>query len=242
MIQVMSPRNYIKTLVANDVDKAEVLSPKQFTNLLTIAGAGRNGLRNTSIIWHSFGSALRVTEIALLKIQDVLKTNGDIRDLGRLPASYTKNGKSRIFIQVESDQKEAIKKYIDYRIENKLRLSDKSEFRGLQPDSPFYLARGASGFALGAKTYSKADGSIAESKVCSSMQQLITSLLKGVGVRGGSSHSGRRTFATRLDARGVDETLIQMLLGHGEINQTMNYIDPRIEEIKKALGRIYPGL
>ncbi len=51
------------------------------------------------------------------------------------------------------------------------------------------------------------------------------SLFKNIGVKGGSSHSGRRTFATRLADRGVDIEYIKYLLGHKSKQQTMAYIE-----------------
>ena len=63
-----------------------------------------------------------------------------------------------------------------------------------------------------------------------------------IGVNDGSSHSGRRTFATRLSDRGVEDSLIQSLLGHGEPNMTMAYIEANMDKIKNAAKAIYPEL
>lgn len=94
------------------------------------------------------------------------------------------------------------------------------------------------------KQHEKADGTVEYYKGCSSLQQLITQLIKRVGVAGGSSHSGRRTMATRMNARGIDERLIQMVLGHQELNQTMDYIDPDLDldRIEAALMNLYKPL
>ena len=52
----------------------------------------------------------------------------------------------------------------------------------------------------------------------------ITLLLKRMyadaGVKGASSHSGRRTFATRLAEKGVGIRVIQRLMGHSSIQTT----------------------
>lgn len=45
-----------------------------------------------AIIWMSFGSALRVTEIANLKVRDILERDGSLKDEDRLPGAYTKSG------------------------------------------------------------------------------------------------------------------------------------------------------
>jgi len=238
----VAPRNPMVRLLDPGEEKAAVLTTRQFKDLLLIAGEGFNGIRNKSIIWHSFGSALRVTEIAKLKVKDVVEVDGEIKELAKLPGSSSKNKKPRLFIQVEDAQKAALSDYLNYRIEKQLRVSGKTEYMGLQPNSPLYLAKGQKGFAFNKKRYKKADGSVEEYMVCSSMQQLISGMIKRVGAVDGSSHSGRRTFATRLSDRGIEDSLIQSLLGHGDPNMTMPYIDANKDRIKKAAGLIYPGL
>jgi len=237
----MTPRNYIKSLVAGE-DKATVLKPNQFKDLMLLSGEGRNGIRNRSIIWHSFASGLRVSEIAKLKTKDVVNKSGGIVEIGRLPGASAKGGKSRLFIQLEQAQHDAIEAYIGYRIGKGLRCTDKRDYSGLQGDSPFYLSRGSAGFQMTRKQYERANGKVEEYEVCSSLQQLITSLIKRVGVKGGSSHSGRRTLSTRLHNRGVDDGLIQIILGHAEVNITMSYMDPDVEKIKKGFKTLFAGL
>jgi integrase/recombinase XerD len=47
-----------------------------------------------------------------------------------------------------------------------------------------------------------------------------------------SSHSGRRTFATRLNARGVGMRTIQKLMGHKHISTTALYCDVSDEMLR----------
>jgi integrase/recombinase XerD len=50
-----------------------------------------------------------------------------------------------------------------------------------------------------------------------------------------SSHSGRRTFATRLNARGVGMRTIQKLMGHRHIGTTALYCDVSDETLRNAV-------
>jgi integrase/recombinase XerD len=50
-----------------------------------------------------------------------------------------------------------------------------------------------------------------------------------------SSHSGRRTFATRLHARGVGMRTIQKLMGHKHISTTALYCDVSDEQLRNAV-------
>ena len=236
----MYEKRYFNKLVEPTTNRATALKPYQFKDLLVIAGQGRQGLRNVSIIWHLFGSALRVSEVAHLKVKDVLHKNGTILKVSNLPAKYTKTGKARKLIQVEKNQRQSIRNYIDFRLEKKLRITkNQNDYLGLDPESPMYISRGQSGFTMVLKIHEKADGQIAEYWSCSSLQQVISSLMKRVDVTNGSSHSGRRTLASRLNARGISDDVIQDILGHANINQTMDYIEPNLKKLEFAIRSVY---
>jgi len=53
---------------------------------------------------------------------------------------------------------------------------------------------------------------------------------------------GNYTLATRLNDRGIDLKLIQMLLRHEDENQTLDYIEPNMKRIRFALKEIYSDL
>lgn len=95
---------------------------------------------------------------------------------------------------------------------------------------------------MSTKKYTTLGGEEVTYRVCSSLQQLMTKLLKRAGIKGGSSHSGRRTFATRLADRGVDEGFIQTVLGHSDLTLTIDYIEPNSRQIRCAMAGLYVGL
>jgi site-specific recombinase XerD len=68
---------------------------------------------------------------------------------------------------------------------------------------------------------------------CDSLQSHITKLYRDAGIRGGSSHSGRRTMATRLVAQGNSVETVQLLLGHAELDHVRPYLQVSQEMLKK---------
>lgn len=118
-------------------------------------------------------------------------------------------------------------------------VSKDGSFGGLSGDSPLFLSKKGTWrkFAFNIKRYQTKKG-IKEIKVCSSLENLIRDILKGAGVQGGSSHSGRRTLASWMDRNGCDLELIRYILNHEDPDMTIEYIDPyekRIEQAYKSL-------
>ena len=67
---------------------------------------------------------------------------------------------------------------------------------------------------------------------------LIKRLYERVGIIGASSHSGRRTFITKLATSGVSVRVIAEAVGHSSIATTQRYIDVNDDLISNAVERI----
>ena len=65
--------------------------------------------------------------------------------------------------------------------------------------------------------------------------QLCATLYKRAGITGGSSHSGRRSFITKLAHSGVSAKVIMTLAGHKHLSTTQRYIDVNDEMLRKAV-------
>lgn len=66
-----------------------------------------------------------------------------------------------------------------------------------------------------------------------SMQRQCARIYRWAGVKA-SSHSGRRSFATRLIERNADIYAVKELLGHGDIRTTQEYFSTSPERLKKV--------
>ena len=65
-----------------------------------------------------------------------------------------------------------------------------------------------------------------------SLQQVYKRLYTRAGLQGASSHSGRRTLASRLIERGVDIKAVSTLMGHADIAMTARYVEDNPERLK----------
>lgn len=79
------------------------------------------------------------------------------------------------------------------------------------PDAPLFLSQKLTPFTA------------------NTIQRMIGNLYKNAGING-TSHSGRRSFATRLIRRNVDIYSVQQLMGHSSITTTQEYFvsDPML--------------
>ena len=67
------------------------------------------------------------------------------------------------------------------------------------------------------------------------MCQLFLDIYKACGFKDASSHSGRRTYITRLANKGVGVRLLAELAGHSHISTTQRYIDVNAEQLSQAV-------
>jgi integrase/recombinase XerD len=67
------------------------------------------------------------------------------------------------------------------------------------------------------------------------MCQLFLNIYKQCGLSNASSHSGRRTFITRLANKGVGVRVLAALAGHSSIQTTQRYIDVNDEQLASAV-------
>ncbi len=60
-------------------------------------------------------------------------------------------------------------------------------------------------------------------------------IVKDCGLKGATSHSGRRTFITKLANAGINVRLLAELAGHKHISTTQRYIDVNDTQLAHAV-------
>lgn len=75
---------------------------------------------------------------------------------------------------------------------------------------------------------------VVEYRCCDALQQLMSRLYRQAGIKGGSSHSGRRTLAAKVLAKTGQFEVVQLLLGHSEPDHVWPYLDVRPDVIRLA--------
>lgn len=192
--------------------KARVLTEADLKRLFKIIRADAHAERNAALMYLSFGLGLRVKEIAALSLSDVLDRQGELRDEINLLKAMTKGAKQRHVYLTNPKVRRALQDYLKVRLDTKRYMC--------APGSALFLSNKRLRFTP------------------NSLQQVFKRLYLSAGIEGASSHSGRRTFATRLIEKGVDIKAVSVLMGHSSVAMTARYVDDNPERLRAIVGEV----
>jgi integrase/recombinase XerD len=208
--------------------RAATLLPSQLRHLLRVTEAtSRHPERDAVILWLGFGCGMRVTEIARLTIADVLLPSGRLRDEVSLRAEITKGCRQRLAYLTNPKLIAAMERYFEWRHAKGFGCApDSRQYRGFWSHSRLILTWKGSAYELATKRRVSRAGEVVEYLAADSLQNYIKDLYRAAGLGAhASSHSGRRTFASRVIAAGESMETLSVLLGHAEIDVTASYVD-----------------
>lgn len=209
--------------------RAATLQKGEFQRLIKITRAtAKLPERDVLVLMLGHKAGLRITEISRITVADVMFPSGKLREEVSLRAAVTKGCRPRSAFFVQKKLVEAMEAYLQYRIDKGIGTElGAVKYRGLLPHQPvIYSARGAP-MQQNTKRRLLDSGEVKNFKACDSLQSHVTKLYKLAGITGGSSHSGRRTFAGKVLAATGDFDKVALLLGHTSIDVSQRYIDVR---------------
>lgn len=213
---------------------ATALRPGQFRHVIRVAGiTGRLRERNVMLLWLTHTTGIRVTELALLEIRDLMFPSGLLRTEIYLRAAITKHHRPRTIYLSHPKAINAVESWLSWRIEKGWEHYQEETYRGFRPKGRFVLTHKGRAFEL-ARKRRELDTGPAEYRCCDALQQAMSRIYRQAGIKGGSSHSGRRTLAARVLAGSGSVELVQQVLGHSELDHTWPYLDVRPEVIRRA--------
>ena len=216
---------------------AAILTPKQFRHVVLVAGTTRDPERNQLILSMSFALGARVTELSRITVADVLHPKGRIRSELALRPSITKNNTGRTVPISNPTLIEHLERYLAHRIERRIGMLAKgTDYRGLSPDLPLIFSGRSGGFAQAVKRRRLDSGMDADYRAADGLESLFRHLYKISGIKGASSHSGRRGLASGLAAKGAEIEDIARILGHVSVDHTRAYLEVSLKAVRAAYG------
>ena len=153
----------------------------------------------------SFYAGLRACEIAGLKVGDVFSEEGNVRDTLYLESEQTKGNEQQQVIVSKQLQKQLALYAKHYKAFTK------------QMQAPLLFSGKGGGFSA------------------QTVINRFSRFYNKAGLRGASSHSGRRQFLTELGDKGVNVRVIQVLARHKHLSTTQRYIDYNESKLRRAV-------
>lgn len=184
---------------------AKSLTGQEIERVLHYLSQHDHVLRNRVMFMMTVAAGMRVSEVAGLTISDVRDADGSVRSEIYLAAHRVKHAHARTV-------------YVNTRLQAELAdyISSRTWLDDTQPLFP--SCRGVRR-AFSANT----------------LTQHFFWLYKHAGVKGASSHSGRKTFLTSLSSQGISVFVLAELAGHRSIATTQKYITVNDDMKRKAV-------
>lgn len=219
--------------------QAAVLKPGQYCHLLRATRATSRDPERDVVLLLGIHTGMRVSEIAQIEVRDVLFPSGAIRPEVSLRAAITKGLRQRCIYPANRDLIAAIDDYLTLRVERGWRMKeDPKRYRGLRPDSMLVLTFKGYCYSMNTKGRINEAGQQVDYVACDALQAHVTKLYRDAGIKGGSSHSGRRTMASRLLANGVELSTVQLMLGHVELDHVDPYLEISRARLRQAFAEV----
>lgn len=169
-----------------------------------------------------------------MTVADVLFPSGRLREEVSLRAEITKGCRQRLAYLTHPKLVAALDRYIEWRCRKGFGSAlDKRLFRGLLPETKLVLTWKGGAYELTTKRLTNSVGEVVEYRAADSLQSYIKGLYRAAGLHLASSHSGRRTFASRLLAAGESLETVQVLLGHSDLDHVEPYLDVREDTLRE---------
>jgi integrase/recombinase XerD len=183
--------------------QAKVLTNEEIETVLTYLNQRKHASRNRAMFLLTHGCGVRIKELVSIRICDVLRSDGQIREEVHLSKNQTKGSQGRT-VYLSSKMRELIHSYLSERFNLKdlLAVTMTDTSRALFANQKNY-ERGFS---------------------ASTGCQMFHYWYRNCSIDGGSSHSGRRGFITNLANKGVAIHVLKELAGHKSIAVTEKYI------------------
>lgn len=201
--------------------RATSLRPGQFKHLIRVASlTGRMPERDVMLLWLTHTTGIRVTELALLEVADVLYPSGAIKPEVYLRADITKGCRPR---NVYLTHARCLAAWLAVRLQRCWGFSGADEYRELRPGSKLVMTHKGQAFELAFK-HRQLDGGSMAYRACDALQQTISRLCRPAGIKQGSSHSGRRSLAAKVLAATGDVETVQTILGESCLDHSKPYL------------------
>ena len=187
------------------MSQAKTLTAQELRRVLDYIATRKHAARNRAMLLMTHYAGMRVGEVAALRINDVIDAGGKVRNEIRLDPEQTKGSSGRVVFVSEKLQKE-LEKYL-------------ALYRPIDQAQKLFYSQKRMKEGFDANT------------LC----QFFHHLYHAVGIQGASSHSGRRSYATKMSSAGISIRVLMRAMGHKNLATTIWYVDASDDMLRNAV-------
>lgn len=184
---------------------AKSLTTEEITTVLAHIERNAYAQRNRIMFLLTAMAGMRVSEVAAMTVSDVQNPDGSVRSEVFLAAHRVKHNHARTV-------------YINTRLQQEISAYLQSR-KWIDSQQTLFPTHRGPRRAFTANT----------------LAQHFFWLYRAAGIRGASSHSGRKTFLTSLSSQGVSVFVLAALAGHRNIATTQRYITVNDDVKRRAV-------
>lgn len=222
--------------MSNQIERAAVLSRAELRHLLRVTDAtSRYPERDAVVLLLGHCLGLRITEISQITVADLMQPSGAWRKEASVRAAISKGCQQRCVYPTNKTLLQAMDRYVEYRAKRGICATGESSYRGLHPHQPLIMSRRGGAYELNTKRRTLLGSGRKDYKAADALQTYVTRLYRRAGFKNASSHSGRRSLATKVLTKTGSMEMVSLILGHeGGIDVSMRYVDVSKSVLRQA--------
>ena len=190
------------------------------------------GRRNAALIMGAVYWGLTPYELSMLSVKDVVAENGELYRIWVLPAHAAFNGEPRE-CHTEDHVLPIFDGYVDWRIEQGLGVSNIPAYRGISPDSKFFLNDRGEAYKLSPRKKGSDDYQPR------GMNEQLKRLIEKTDLHGATPSSFRDSFVRGLYENGCGWKDLMAVTGIKQKRTLERKVRPQEAELDKVFRTLY---
>ena len=195
------------------------------------------GRRNSALVMGGVYWGLTPLELCQVSVKDVIAPSGEFYQIWILPKHASYNNEKRE-IHTENHVLNFFESYALYRQKKKWGLSNLSSYKGLDPESMFFLNDTGSPYKL--TKSDRGNGKITYQ--ARSMNEQLKRMLARTNIQGATPASYRDTFIKFMYEAGCQWEELKLVTGIKNKKTLENKIRPEIRELEQVYKTIFKGV
>lgn len=199
------------------------------------------GHRNVAIIMGGVYWGLTPVELSSVTVQDVMESNGEFRKVWVLPSCASFNKEARE-LHSESHVLPFFDNYVAFRIVKGWGTGNVASYRGLDPNSRFFLNDSGTEYALTKRKSKEGDKDRPVQYQPRSMNEQLKRMLSRTNLVGATPASFRDSFIKAMYESGAGWNDLMKMTGIKQKRTLEKKVHPKVRDVDLVLQGLFSGV